>query len=59
MGMDDFLDKAKAEAEQHPAQTKEALEKAGDFIKSKTDDSGDQKVDEAVSQAEGYVDKQQ
>ncbi len=58
MGIGDFLGKAEETVGQHPDQAKEGLEKAADFIKSKTDDAGDAKVDQALSQAEGFIDKQ-
>jgi hypothetical protein len=57
MGIDDFLEKAKDTVAQHSDQAKEGLEKAADFIKSKTDDAGDAKVDQGLSQAEGFIDK--
>ena len=58
MGMDDFLKKAEEAVGQHPDQAKEGLEKVADFAKSKTDDAGDARVDQALSQAEGFIDKE-
>ncbi len=58
MGLDDFLDKAKDTLKEHGDQVKEGLDKAADFIKGKTDDAGDAKVDEAVSSAKEFIDKQ-
>ena len=59
MGIDDFLDKAKDALGQHPDQEKEALDKAAEFIKERTDDSGDTKVDQAVAKAKEFIDKRE
>ncbi len=57
-GIGDFLDKAQETVKGHEDQVKEGLDKAADFIKSKTDDAGDTKVDEAVARAKELMDKQ-
>jgi hypothetical protein len=58
MGFDDLVDKAKDTLKEHGDQVKEGLDKAADFIKGKTDDAGDQKVDAAVDKAKEFIDDQ-
>jgi len=58
MGIDDLFNKAKDALESHEDEAKAALDKAADFVKGKTDDAGDAKVDEVVDKAKEFLDKE-
>ena len=57
MGLDDLVGKAKEQLSEHGEQAKDALEKARDAVKAKTDDTVDPVVDKVVDAAMGFVDK--
>ncbi|WP_029291341.1 antitoxin [Cellulomonas sp. HZM] len=57
MGLDDLVNKAKDALHGHEDQAKDALDKAGDAVKSHTGDDTDRKVDEVVDKAKDYIDK--
>jgi len=58
MGIDDLVSKAKGALEGHEEQAKDALDKAADAVKSRTNDGQDAKVDEVVEKAKDYLDQQ-
>ena len=58
MGIDDVVSKAKGALQGHEEQAKDALDRAADAVKSRTDDGTDRKVDEVVSKAKDFLDQQ-
>lgn len=59
MGIDDLAAKAKDALADHGDKVSDGLEKAAEFVKSKTSDDVDAKVDSAVDAAQGFIAKQQ
>lgn len=59
MGLDDLVGKAKDALSEHGEQIKEGVDKAADFVKERTGDEGDAKVDEVAEKAKGFIDDQQ
>lgn len=57
MGIDDLVGKAKDALSEHSDDVKEGIDKVADFVKEKTDDSGDAKVDEFADKAKGFLDR--
>ncbi|KSW16985.1 antitoxin [Cellulomonas sp. B6] len=58
MGLDDLVSKAKGALAGHEEQAKDALDKAADAVKARTDDGTDRKVDEVVDKAKQFLDEQ-
>jgi len=58
MGVDDLVNKAKGALAGREEQAKDALDKAADAVKSRTDDGTDAKIDEVVDKAKDYLDQQ-
>jgi hypothetical protein len=58
MGIEDLVSKAKAAVSGHEEQAKDALDKAGEALKSRTNDSQDAQVDSVVEKAKEYLDEQ-
>ncbi len=58
MGLDDLVNKAKGALAGHEEQAKDALDKAADAVKARTDDGTDAKIDEVVDKAKDYLDQQ-
>lgn len=58
MGIEDLVSKAKAAVSGHEEQAKDALDKAGEAVKSRTNDSQDSQVDSVVEKAKAYLDEQ-
>lgn len=59
MGLDDMVGKAKDMLSEHGEQITEGIDKAADFVKERTDDEGDAKVDEVAEKAKDLLDDQQ
>jgi hypothetical protein len=59
MAFRDIVDKAEDALKEHDEQVRADLDTAAAFIKSKTDDAGDVKVDEAVAKAKQLLDEQE
>lgn len=57
MGLDDLLGKAKGAIAGHEDKIADGLDKAAEAIKERTDDATDVKIDQAVDQAKGFLDK--
>ena len=57
MGLDDLVNKAKGALAGREEQAKDALDKAADAVKSRTDDGTDAKIDEVVDKAKDYLDQ--
>jgi len=57
MGVDDLVNKAKGALAGREEQAKDALDKAADAVKSRTDDGTDAKIDEVVDKAKDYLDQ--
>jgi hypothetical protein len=55
MGIDDLVGKARNALDGHEDQAQDALDKAADAIKSRTDDGTDAKVDEIVAKAKDFL----
>jgi hypothetical protein len=58
MGIDDLVGKAKGALEGREDQAKDALDKAAEALKSRTDDGTDAKVDQVVDKAQDFLDDQ-
>jgi len=58
MGLDDLVNKAKNALEGHEEQAKDAIDKAAEAVKARTDDGTDAKVDEVAAKAKEYLDEQ-
>ena len=58
MGVHDLVNKAKGALAGREEQAKDALDKAADAVKSRTDDGTDAKIDEVVDKAKDYLDQQ-
>lgn len=58
MGLDDLVNKAKGALAGREDQAKDALDKAADAVKSRTDDGTDATVDKVVRTAKDYLDQQ-
>ncbi|AEI10569.1 MULTISPECIES: antitoxin [Cellulomonas] len=58
MGIDDLVAKAKGALSGHEEQAKDALDKAADALKARTDDGTDAKVDQVVDKAKDLLDEQ-
>ena len=58
MGLDDLINQAKGALDGKEDQVAEGLEKAADFIKSKTGDSVDEKIDIVVDKAQEFLQDQ-
>lgn len=58
MGIEDLVSKAKGALSGHEEQAKDALDKAGEAVKSRTSDSQDSQVDSVVEKAKQYLDEQ-
>lgn len=58
MGLDDLVGKAKDALQGHEEQAKDAIEKAAEAVKARTDDGTDGKVDEIAEKAKEYIDEQ-
>lgn len=58
MGIDDLVGKAKDALAEHADKIEGGIDKVADFVKDKTDDAGDAKVDEFVDKAKGFLDDQ-
>ena len=54
MGIDDLVSKAKGALQGHEEQAKDALDKAAEALKSRTDDGTDAKVDQVVDKAKDF-----
>ena len=55
MDLDDLIGKAKGALDGKEDQVSEELEKAADLVKSRTDDSVDEKIDAAVDKAQEFL----
>lgn len=55
MDLDDLIGKAKGALDGKEDQVSEGLEKAADLVKSRTDDSVDEKIDAAVDKAQEFL----
>ncbi len=55
MGIDDMIDKAKEALSEHGDKLEDGVDKAAEFIKTKTDDEGDVKVDEIADKAKDLI----
>ncbi|NUU17176.1 antitoxin [Cellulomonas humilata] len=58
MGIEDLVGKAKDALSGHEEQAKDALDKAGEAVKSRTNDTQDSQVDSVVEKAKEYLDEQ-
>lgn len=58
MGLDDLVNKAKGALSGREEQAKDALDKAADAVKSRTDAGTDAQVDKVVDAAKDFLDKQ-
>lgn len=58
MGIDDLVSQAKGALAGHEEQAKDALDRAADAVKSRTDDGTDAKVDQVVEKAKDILDQQ-
>lgn len=58
MGIDDLVSKAKGALEGREDQAKDALDKAADALKTRTDAGTDAKVDQVVEKAKDFLDDQ-
>lgn len=59
MGIEDLAAKAKNALAEHGDKVSDGLEKAAEFVKSKTPDNVDAKIDSGVDSAQEYIAKQQ
>ena len=55
MGIGDMIGKAKDALKGHEDQAAGALDKAADALKSRTDDTTDGRIDQAVDKAKGFL----
>jgi hypothetical protein len=58
MGIEDLAGQAKSMLGGHEDQAKDALDKAGEAVKAKTDDGQDGIVDSVVDKAKSFLDDQ-
>lgn len=58
MGIDDLIGKARDALSGHEDQAQDALDKAADAIKTRTDDGTDAKVDEIVDKAKEFLENE-
>lgn len=58
MGLDDLVNKAKGALSGREEQAKDALDKAADAVKARTDTGTDAQVDKVVDAAKDFLDKQ-
>ncbi|SFJ64804.1 antitoxin [Cellulomonas sp. KH9] len=58
MGIDDLVNKARGAVSGREEQAKQALDKAADALKSRTDDGTDAKIDKVVDAAKDQLDEQ-
>ncbi|WP_315098889.1 antitoxin [uncultured Cellulomonas sp.] len=58
MGIEDLVSKAKAAVDGNEEQVKDALDKAGEAVKSRTNDHQDSTVDSVIEKAKDYLDEQ-
>lgn len=58
MGIDDLVNKAKGALAGREEQAKDALDKAADAVKARTNDGTDAQVDKVVDAAKDYLDRQ-
>ena len=58
MGIENLVNKAKDALKGHEDQVAGALDKAGDAVKSRTDDATDARIDGAVDKARKYLEDQ-
>ncbi|WP_448630656.1 antitoxin [Cellulomonas soli] len=58
MGIDDLVGKAKNALDENREAVESALDKAGEAIKTRTDDEHDKTVDSVVEKAKDFLDKQ-
>ena len=58
MGIDDLVNKAKGALAGREEQAKDALDKAADAVKARTDTGTDAQVDKVVDAAKDFLDKQ-
>ena len=58
MGLDDLVKKAKGALDGREEQAKDALDKAADAIKARTDTGTDATIDQVVDAAKDQLDKQ-
>jgi hypothetical protein len=55
MGIDDLVGKAKDALAEQSDKVEGAIDKIADFVKDKTDDSGDAKVDEVADKIKDFI----
>lgn len=58
MGLDDLVSKAKGALQGHEEQAKDAIDKAAEALKTRTDDSTDKTVDDVAAKAKEILDQQ-
>ena len=58
MGLDDLVGKAKGALGGREEQAKDALDKAADAVKARTDAGTDAQIDKVVDAAKDYLDQQ-
>ena len=58
MGIEDLVNQAKAAVSGHEEQAKDAIERAGEAVKARTNDGQDDVVDSVVEKAKTYIDEQ-
>lgn len=59
MGINDLAAQAKSALADHGDKISGGLDNAAEFVKSKTSDDVDTKIDSAVDSAQGFIAKQQ
>lgn len=55
MGIDDLVNKAREALDGHEDKAQDALDKAGDALKSRTDAGTDDKIDMVVEKAKDFL----
>lgn len=58
MGIDDLVGKARGALDGHEDKAADALDKAADAVKARTDDATDAKVDQVVDKAKDFLEEE-